>query len=145
VMADRHFQVGATLTLCFSGSAEATSLLAPVRVVRVEALSGGGWFLGCPFAAELGVSAFGEVLEADVGRRRRRLIKHPTGAMVGRYKRFSTSLTRIEPFVLERLRGLAAESAAVPADVAAALTARSPQQQARYLRALVASVDYDGE
>jgi len=50
----------------------------------------------------------------------------------------------IERFVLERLRGLAAESAAVPADVAAALTARSPQQQARCLRALVARVDYDG-
>jgi site-specific DNA recombinase len=50
----------------------------------------------------------------------------------------------IERFVLERLRGLAAESAAVPADVATALTARSPQQQARCLRTLVARVDYDG-
>jgi hypothetical protein len=50
----------------------------------------------------------------------------------------------IERFVLERVRELAAVSAAVPADVAAALTARSPQQQARCLRALVARVDYDG-
>jgi PilZ domain len=67
VMADRHFQVGATITLCFSGAAEATSLLAPVRVVRVEALPGGGWFLGCRFATELGVGAFGEVLERMSG------------------------------------------------------------------------------
>jgi Recombinase zinc beta ribbon domain len=50
----------------------------------------------------------------------------------------------IERFVLERLRGLAAGSADVPADIAAALTARSPQQQARCLRALVARIDYDG-
>ncbi len=42
------------------------------------------------------------------------------------------------------MRGLVAELAAVPADVAAALTARSPQQQARCLRAPVARVDYDG-
>jgi len=56
----------------------------------------------------------------------------------------SVSARAIERFVLERLRGLAAESATVPGDVAAALAARSPHQQARCLRALVARADYDG-
>jgi len=61
----------------------------------------------------------------------------------------SVSAKAIERFVLERLQALAAESAqaavaTLPAEVAAALTSRSPHQRARCLRALVARVDYDG-
>jgi site-specific DNA recombinase len=54
----------------------------------------------------------------------------------------SVPAAAIERFVLERLPGLAPASAQ-PA-VAAALAARSPQQQARCVRAWVARVDYDG-
>jgi hypothetical protein len=40
--------------------------------------------------------------------------------------------------------GSQAATATLPADVAAALTSRSPHQRARCLRALVARIDYDG-
>lgn len=61
-LADRRFETGATLTLCFSGTGETTALLLAVRVVRAQAQRGGGWLLGCRFLAELPAPEFADVM-----------------------------------------------------------------------------------
>lgn len=62
---DNRFEAGSTLTLCFSGSAEVTTLLAVVRVVRAQRHpgTGGAWLLGCRFAAELGAAEYANILQ----------------------------------------------------------------------------------